>query len=208
MAGFKLILASASPRRKELIKTLFVDHEIIVSGAEEDSDISHVPSRVMENARLKAYEVFNQVSKTIEKPFVIGADTVVVNDHKVLEKPRDINQAREMLLQLSGRSHSVYTGVCFTYLNRGEVEHQGFYEDTQVTFDDISSDMLEAYLATNESLDKAGAYGIQGAALGFVKKIEGCYANVVGLPVNRLEREFQLNPVLKVFGNRWRQGFE
>lgn len=113
---------------------------------------------------------------------VVGADTIVVLDGRVLGKPSGPEEARKMLTQLSGRSHQVLTGVCLLLGEKKRV----FFSETIVTFHKISKDLLEAYIATGESLDKAGAYGIQGAALSFVSSIQGSYSNVVGLPVDEV----------------------
>ena len=178
----KLILASASPRRKELLAWSFLPFEVIISHVEENTDSKDPTDIVVELASLKAISV---AEKLDPNNLVIGADTIVVSDGEILGKPSSRDDARNMLNSLSGKSHEVYTGVCFVL---GERKHQ-FFSKTIVNFDPIDSDLLEFYLQTGESLDKAGSYGIQGAALGFISELSGSYSNVVGLPINQLIRE-------------------
>ncbi|MCT4641947.1 MAG: Maf family protein [Bacteriovoracaceae bacterium] len=181
----KFILASASPRRKELLSYLGIEFDIVPSGIEEVTDYTKPSDIVKDLAFIKAKDISD---KTKDKDtVVIGADTIVEFEGNILGKPSDIEDARKILLSLSGKTHNVLTGVCI--ILNGRVHK--FYEQTRVTFDHISQDILEIYLNTGESLDKAGAYGIQGAALPFISKVEGCYSNVVGLPLNKLYHEMK-----------------
>ena len=181
----QLILASASPRRKDLLQGCFLNYLIRVSNTDENID-GYGPSELVEKLAFeKAQDVLEKSSE--KNILVLGADTVVVIGDEILGKPRDTQEAREMLRKLSGKEHTVMTGV--TLLTRGNTI--SFVEKTKVTFSKISEDLLELYLATGESLDKAGSYGIQGVALSFIEKIEGSYSNVVGLPVDRCLSEIK-----------------
>ena len=180
----KLILASASPRRKELLELLNIPFSIVVSDVDESVSEHLTPKEVvMELSRRKARAVFEQVKEGI----VIGSDTIVVVDGEILNKPVDSIDARRMLRKLSGNTHSVFTGV--TFINE-EKEHT-FYEETIVTFWELSDADICAYIETKEPFDKAGAYGIQGFGATLVKKVEGEYATVVGLPIARLKQELR-----------------
>lgn len=176
----RIILASASPRRRELLETLNVRRlEIIPARAQEEPHPELSPAElVRELARAKAAEVAENNPDAI----VIGADTVVSVDGMVLGKPVNQKDARRMLTLLSGRSHEVFTGV--TVIKNGAA--QSFVERTAVRFREISADEIDAYVATGEPLDKAGAYGIQGLASLFVEGIDGDFFNVMGLPLCRL----------------------
>lgn len=185
MKKYNLILGSQSPRRKELLQWSFLPYKIITSDIEEVSSKKNVEEFVMDIANQKALAVYQMTKEGLADSFVIGADTIVVCENRILGKPKDLSEAKEMLLSLSGKKHMVYTGVSFVW---GDKTHL-FFEKTEVEFDIISEHLLNHYLHTNESLDKAGAYGIQGAALGFIRNINGCYANVVGLPINKVINE-------------------
>lgn len=182
---FDLILGSASPRRKELMQHTYLPFRILSADLEEKSDHSAPIEMVQDLALQKAQYVFHAALSESSNPFVIGADTIVVTDGKILGKPANAQQAQAMLKSLSNKTHQVYTGVAFCWKNQlAALQMHKFYQCTDVTFGAISDDLMQYYLATNESLDKAGAYGIQGAALGFIEKINGSYSNVVGLPVD------------------------
>jgi septum formation protein len=181
----QLVLASGSPRRQELIKWLYVNYEVVIPDIEEHSDKKNVEEFVMDLAQQKAKAGMKLADANWKRPLVIGSDTIVVVDNKILGKPKDEDDARSMLRSLSGRSHDVYTGVCLLMPEK----QQCFYDKTTVTFEDIDDIQLEHYIKTKESLDKAGAYGIQGASLGFIKGIQGSYSNVVGFPLNLLVKE-------------------
>ncbi len=174
-----LILASQSPRRRELLK--FIDEDFIIKSAEVDETL---PQDITpENAVL-------YLSKIKAEPFksdgdtVIGADTVVAIDGKILGKPNDENEAIAMLRLLSGREHSVFTGVTIIKANK----EKSFFAETRVKFYELSDKMIYDYIKTGEPFDKAGAYGIQGCGCLLVEKIDGDYFNVVGLPVAKLNR--------------------
>ena len=176
-----LILASGSPRRRELLGLITNDFTVCVSGAEEHTDPALSPAEtVLALARLKGADV----AKTHPDDTVIAADTVVALDGEILGKPADAADAARMLRFLSGRTHQVYTGV---YLVCGGREAH-FYEETEVTFYDLSDEEIAAYVATGEPADKAGAYGIQGKGSLLVKGIRGDYFNVVGFPVAAVSR--------------------
>lgn len=182
----ELILASGSPRRRELLAQTGRLFRIIVSDADEIETADMSPTEVaVHNARVKALAVAANVP---DSATIIGADTIVVLDGCVFGKPADEEDARRMLSDLSGKTHQVITGVC---LVRGE-QCTTFAETTNVYFRELTAGEIDAYIATGEPLDKAGAYGIQGAASAFVDHIEGDYDNVVGLPVTRLERALDL----------------
>jgi len=178
----KLILASQSPRRQELIRKITDDFEVIVSKVEESlpEDISceEAPAYL---AALKAAAV----SAEYPDRTVVGADTVVILDSQILGKPTDADDARRMLSLLSGRTHTVITGCCIRY---GGMERR-FCERTEVEFYPLDSREIDEYIATGEPFDKAGSYGIQGKGCLLVKGIRGDYFNVMGLPVGRLNRE-------------------
>ena len=171
-----VVLASASPRRRELLQTAGVEFTVKVSDADEHIDPDTPPHEaVMALARQKA----QTVAKSCPGDLVIGADTVVVYDGAILGKPADAADAARMLRMLSGKTHVVYTGVCLLYGKKEET----FFEQTQVTFYPLTEQEIEAYVATGEPMDKAGAYGIQGRGCTLVQRICGDYFNVVGLPV-------------------------
>lgn len=175
-----LILASASPRRRELLMQAGFAFESAVANVPEVRNPGEDAIRfVTRLAREKAEAVAAQPSLQANDAIVLGADTVVVVDDEVLGKPRDAADAARMLRLLSGRTHQVITGVC---LVKG-AEKQSAAEVTFVRFTTLSDEEIEAYVATGEPLDKAGAYAIQGRAAKWVPRIQGCYFNVVGLPL-------------------------
>ena len=174
-----IILASKSPRRQELLKYITEDFKIKTADVDETLPDGVTPSEaVLYLSRIKA-QPFANADDT-----VIGADTVVAIDGEILGKPKDREDAAEMLRKLSGREHSVFTGVCVI---KG-VEKQSFFVETKVKFFELGEDEISAYLDTGEPFDKAGAYGIQGYGSLLVEKIDGDYFNVVGLPVSKLNR--------------------
>ncbi len=178
-----IILASASERRAELLKKITNNFKIKKSDFEED-DIPFSGScgdYVMALARGKAMDICSSVKKPAA---IIGCDTVVYFNDKVLGKPKDSAEAFQMLSDLSGNIHEVYTGVAVINTETQEISTE--YCCTQVKFSKLSEEEINNYIETGEPFDKAGAYGIQGAASIFVKEIKGCYYNVVGLPVNKL----------------------
>lgn len=185
----KIILASASPRRRELLSQIGIKFEIQVSDVEEHVE-SDCPSEVVrELSRQKAAAV---AAVAEEGTLVIGADTVVSCDGEILGKPVDEEDARRMLRLLSGRSHEVYTGVTLVCRQEGGQEKvHTFCECTQVNFAPMTEEEIACYVATKDPLDKAGAYGIQGFCARYITGICGDYNNVVGLPVGRLYQELK-----------------
>jgi septum formation protein len=181
--GAMLVLASASPRRQELLRNAAID--FIVQPAEVNEDLlagEDPESYVTRLAKEKARAVWGTLPPTIAHrslAFVLGADTTVVVDHHILAKPADAADARRMLRLLSGRTHNVMTGVCLIGVDVEDVR----MESTAVTFNTLGDADIEMYVAHGEPMDKAGAYAIQGIASRWIPRIEGCYFNVVGLPV-------------------------
>ena len=184
----RIILASASPRRRELLNQLGLEFEVIVSDVEEVITKT-LPAEVVEElSYIKAKDVFD---KTQGDVLVIGSDTVVAYENRILGKPRDMEDAKETLSLLSGNSHFVYTGVTLFKRECGEVTHKTFHEATRVEFYPMSREEIEWYVASGECSDKAGSYAIQGLGGRFVKSIEGDYNNVVGLPVSAIYAELK-----------------
>lgn len=179
----KLVLASQSPRRIELIRYLGLEPKIYPSGADESSREKDPALLTQRLAFLKAEEVQRQFDR---ETLIIGADTVVYDGERILCKPKTEEEAYLMLSGLSGRTHAVYTGVCLLY---GE-KKMGFCEKTLMHIAKMTEEEIRDYLAIGESMDKAGSYNIQGPFSRFVKGIEGDYYNVMGLPVGRLYRDY------------------
>jgi septum formation protein len=187
-------LASASPRRKELISLLGLDFDVVVPNIEEKRLEGEAPlSYVARNATEKAMAVVNgkgflDERKASNRPWILlSADTIVIHDGNVLEKPASRQHAKRMLLALSDSEHHVYTSFCLAYqLKSGEPSYVTKTISTKVCFSYISPQDMEWYLDTDEPYDKAGAYGIQGYGALWVKSIEGSYTNVVGLPIAEL----------------------
>ena len=172
-----IILASGSPRRQELLQQIGVPYEVVKSDAEEVLDAVEGPRALaVENARRKALAV----AKRYPGRVVLGADTVVFQDGAVYGKPKDAEDARNMLKSFAGRRHDVVTGVAIV------AKDGTCYTDateTKVFFNDLTDDEIAAYIATGEPMDKAGAYAVQGRAAAFIPRIEGSFSNVVGLPL-------------------------
>lgn len=193
----RYILASASPRRKELLKKTGISFETIPSSIEEKITKTVPSDIVMELAAQKAQAVFRALQPPspdctdAEDLTVIGADTIVVYRGEILGKPAHKSEAYDMLSMLSDRTHQVYTGVSLIVRKCGRTSVNTFYEKTDVTFYPVHKDDLHAYVESGDSLDKAGAYGIQGDFAIHVKEIRGDYNNVVGLPIGRLYQELQ-----------------
>ena len=183
----KIILASASPRRREILEGAGVHFEIITSGAEEKSTKTDPAELVEELSYIKASGTDTLVKDS--DSVVIGADTVVACDGKILGKPESEEDALKMLTLLQGRTHQVYTGVTILYGGRDERKRKTFHECTDVTCYPVSREEILEYIRTGEPMDKAGAYGIQGLWGIYVQKICGDYNNVVGLPAARLIHE-------------------
>lgn len=240
----RIILASASPRRRELLQQIGLEYEVLVSDAQEIVSSSEPEKVVEELARQKAENVYHRYFESgivaqeqgivqdyskanTQAPsqdnvqdnapedgalLIISADTIVACDGRILGKPKDTDDAKAMLRLLQGRSHEVYTGVSFLYcgvMNQSnrlqglkEVDEtasgqmipvgiHSFHEATKVHFYPMTEEEIEAYVATGDPLDKAGAYGIQGLCARYISGIEGDYNNVVGLPVGRLYQEMK-----------------
>lgn len=183
----KFILASASPRRKELIGHLKVPFEIITLNIPEESESFDPVKFSQEIASAKGDAVFKEVleKSPMASLFVVSADTIVCLNGKIYGKPRDLDEARIFLNELSGKCHSVLTAVAINFSHEGKISSHSFFEESKVTFNKISHALMERYLDTRDSLDKAGAYGIQGPSLTFISRVEGDYANVVGFPLSR-----------------------
>lgn len=179
-----IILASASPRRRELLALAGVDFAVKVADVEEVIPENASPDEVVKSLALQKA---GAVAKENPDSIVIGSDTVVALDGVILGKPRDEEDAVRMLKTLSGRSHTVYTGVAIIH---GE-KTSNFCEATEVVFNSLTDEEIRNYVATKEPMDKAGAYGIQGKGCVLVEKIVGDYFNVVGLPVSRVYRELK-----------------
>lgn len=174
----QLILASGSPRRKEILTQVGLTFTVIKSDVEEVITKTNPGEIVMELSAQKAQDVYSRLEAP-ENFLVLGSDTVVAYDGNILGKPEDEEGAFAMLRMLSGKSHSVFTGV--TLVSDAGVDT--FYEETKVEFYEMSDEEIRNYIKTGEPMDKAGAYGIQGKAAAFIKGISGDYYNVVGLPV-------------------------
>lgn len=184
----EVILASASPRRRELLGQIGINFRIQVSEVEEQIGAVGPDEAVRELSAQKAEAVMAQLVQK-ERSLVIGADTVVSCDGVILGKPVDAEDAKRMLRLLSGRSHEVYTGV--TLLHGKNRERYTFAERTVVHFAPMTEREIADYVATGDPMDKAGAYGIQGICACYITGIEGDYNNVVGLPVGRLYQELK-----------------
>ena len=185
----KLILASGSARRRELMALAGYDYEVIVSDADEHIPTSDPAEFVREAARRKAAAVFAAHPDRC----VLGSDTVVAIDGRIIGKPRDAEDAHAILTTLSGRTHTVFTGVAILSPGKESI----FHDETRVTFAPLTETEIRRYIATGEPLDKAGAYGIQGPAAVFVDHIDGCYFTIIGLPLPRVYRElasFDIRP--------------
>lgn len=197
----QIILASASPRRKELLEQIGLEFEICPAKGEEIITKTIPEEVVMELSKQKAEEVaamvvaFAEENKEITTPsdiLVIGADTVVAYDGQILGKPKDETDAKRMLSMLSGNTHSVFTGVTLVLIDKsGRAGEVVFYEKTDVTMHAMTEAEIERYVASGEPMDKAGAYGIQGKCAIYIEKITGDYNNVVGLPITRIYQELK-----------------
>lgn len=219
----KIILASQSPRRQEILSQGGYEYKVCVSSAEEQ-----IPPEELENltpqelveklARVKAEDVYrrncsknmeksmtdNQAADSVEEITVIGADTVVAVDGCVLGKPKTEDEAKQMLARLSGRTHDVFTGVCILWTDsdtQEEIHGNTFHCHTKVTFYPMTEEEIDNYVATGDCMDKAGAYGIQSGAAKYIQGIEGDYLNVVGLPLSKIYhvlREKLINLTIKM----------
>jgi len=181
----KLILASASPRRAEILRDAGIPFTVLSSAVDETPLPGETAADLVR--RLAAAKAELVAARAVGPAIVIAADTVVALDGTILGKPRTSQDARNMLEKLSARTHSVITGVALVRLPDGE--RREFTEITQVHFTALSNEEILKYLSSGEPFDKAGAYAIQGFAGRFIPRIDGCYFNVVGLPLARLCRE-------------------
>ena len=204
-----IVLASQSPRRASILKNnLGLNFEIVVSNFAENIDKSTCPSPhdyVLQTAHMKASDVAlslidKQKQLKLLPDLIISADTIVVRDNAILEKPEHEQAARDMLKSLSGRSHKVLTGISIYYKNTSFLSdlsntntntqpeyysYEDFVQETTVKFTNLNDNIINAYVATGEPMDKAGSYGAQGLGSSLVESFDGCYFNVVGFPVNR-----------------------
>lgn len=180
----KIILASQSPRRKELIDLLDIKYEVMPSGANEtfEEGISIV-EQSKRLAYIKAKEIFN---KTSEDRIVIGSDTMVIKDGKIYGKPKDEENAIQMLNELKNSSHQVITSLCVMIQNKGEFKQYLDYDLAEVYFKDMTGEEIQKWVNTGKALDKAGGYAIQSEFCVYVDRIEGNYTTVMGLPMHKL----------------------
>lgn len=186
-----IVLASGSPRRKELLAKTGLKFSVVVSGGEEKAETSD-PAETVEKLSLdKASAVADLLQAEKDPQLIIGADTVVACDGEILGKPSDREDAFRMLWKLQGQTHQVYTGVTLLLKKKHTWQAHTFSEKTDVQFYPVSREELLAYIETGEPMDKAGSYGIQGGFGIYVKGICGDYNNVVGLPVGRLVYELK-----------------
>ncbi|XP_078053538.1 dTTP/UTP pyrophosphatase [Augochlora pura] len=184
LATGRIILASGSPRRHEIIKQLgLLNTEIVPSSYDENLDKStytNYGKYVEDIAKYKVLEVYNRLKEDPKPPtLIIGADTMVTMDNIIYGKPKDKSQAFEMLSSLANREHVVYSGVCL----KSQKKEINFYESTKVKFGDISAEQIETYINSGEPFDKAGAYGVQGLGGCLIEKIDGDFYTVMGMPL-------------------------
>ena len=188
MNGIKIILASASPRRKELLTQIGVKFEIMISDKETDIDSTDPIKACEKQAMQKALDIEEKAAlKYKEDYIIIAADTIVALEDTILGKPKDKEESRLMLKRISGKKHKVYTAVCV--FNSRLKTHKSFVEETAVEVAELSKEDIDFYLSDDEAYDKAGAYAIQGLFSRYIVGIEGDYYNVMGLPVGRVYRE-------------------
>jgi len=192
----KIVLASGSPRRREILENLGIDFEILVSDADEskiDKKSVSPPIYVQELALLKAVSAAEKLKD--KNALIISADTVVCLEGQILGKPKDDEDAEAMLLMLSGKCHSVFSGICV--MDAKTLKSVCAKEETKVLFKELTPETIKNYVKTGEPRDKAGAYAVQGLGALFTEKVEGDFFNVIGLPVKRLfdilEKEFEFD---------------
>lgn len=183
-----IILASGSPRRRELLEQIGVSFRVLPSQAEETISAKDPGKAVEELSSLKCRDIYEKNQGDV---LVIGADTVVAAEGKILGKPSDDEEAVSMLRSLQGRTHEVYTGVTLMLREQNKERCRTFHEKTEVSFYPVEEEEILAYVKTGEPADKAGAYAIQGKSAVFIKEIHGDYNNVVGLPLARLYQELK-----------------
>lgn len=187
----KIILASASPRRKELLQKAGVEFTVLPAEGEEKITSVKPEKAVQALAENKALAVAETIDEAQKDTLILGADTIVVFEGRILGKPADEEDAERTLKMLQGNTHQVYTGVCALIRSGEKWIPYTFYESTDVTFYPVSDQEIREYIRTGEPMDKAGSYGIQGLFGIYVKGISGDYNNVVGLPVARLFHEMK-----------------
>ena len=180
----RIILASASPRRRELMELAGYDFEVICADIVEAVPENVQPQEVVMSLALQKAQA---VAAENEDAVVVGSDTVVALDGKILGKPHSESEACEMLRLLSGRTHKVFTGVAVV----GDGKEKSFFDETDVEFYPLGEDEIKKYVATGEPMDKAGAYAVQGFFARYIRGLRGSYANVMGLPVSRLYQEMK-----------------
>lgn len=199
----QIILASGSPRRKELLEQMGLAFEVCPAKGEEVITTTVPSDVVLELSKQKAEEVAGGILSWMEKGckkdlccpqdvLVIGADTVVAFEGNILGKPKDEADAKHMLSMLSGKMHSVFTGVTFVFIDKsGKTGEYTFYDKTDVTMYEMSEKEIDRYIASGEPMDKAGAYGIQGKGAIYIREILGDFYNVMGLPIGKLYQELR-----------------
>lgn len=204
LGKYTLVLGSQSPRRFELLSWLKIPFKVLTADLDEVSEEADPEKIAMDIASQKAHAVFARKNES-DNVFIISSDTIVVLNEKLYAKPKDKNEAREILQELSGHTHQVITGVSFLFMDEAsnKLREHLFYDFTEVTFNEITEDLMEHYIATGDSLDKAGAYGIQGPGLTFISKINGSYSNVVGFPLDKVISELSI-----ILGDDWRSAFK
>lgn len=187
----RIILGSASPRRRELLAQIGVEFEVMISSGEEKYTSTEPAEIVKELALAKAENIAEAVEKK-EDLLIIGADTIVALDGEILGKPKDEEDAVRMLMRLQGRKHQVYTGTALiSYDEKGEKTMISHAEQTEVFVHAMDGEEIRRYTATKEPMDKAGGYGIQGKFAAYIDRIEGDYYNVVGLPIAYLYQQMK-----------------
>ena len=184
----QIILASGSPRRKEILKQAGLKFKVIPSKKEEITSFTEPEKIVEELAFIKADDIKTQAP---ENSIIIGADTIVCNQGAILGKPKNKPEAIQMLLNLQGHEHSVYTGVCIILKQGNQIKVRKFAELTRVKVASLSKEKIEEYCSTGEPMDKAGAYAIQGLFAKYIEGIVGDYYNVVGFPIARFWKEME-----------------
>lgn len=191
----KIILASTSPRRKELLAGICRDFICIPARREEQTSKQKPEEIVCRLSEKKALDVEEQITPEGDM-LIVGSDTVVANEGEIMGKPGDTEDARRMLLALQGHTHHVFTGVSFILYKEGNRMVRTFFEKASVTMYPMSEAQIDAYIATGEPMDKAGAYAIQGKCAVYIRKVEGEYNTVVGFPIARLYQELLKEGVL------------
>ena len=186
---YRIILASGSPRRKELLEQIGVNFEIITSNKEEIITSTNPEDVVKELSMMKAEDVAGSMEGPV---IVLGADTVVAHGGRILGKPKDKEDAINMITSFAGEDHYVYTGVCIIRKEEdGSVKTISFAEGTKVTVYPMTEEEIKEYVESGEPMDKAGAYAIQGLFAPYIKGIEGDYYNIVGFPIARIYQQLK-----------------